>query len=142
MLSLLKPSVSSSGVAASKLSRKDVFEAANLKKSFRAQCAESVRCYYGYLRRPDEVFVTERGKREENQVVKTDGRATGARCDEAAKRSTFNQALYDKWLKDPQHAWLGLSDTGHPVAARQRSFRVRLLAPEHHPNGNSQPDRR
>ena len=117
MLSLLKPSVSSSGVAASKLSRKDVFEAAKLKKSFRAQCAESVRCYYGYLRRPDEVFVTERGKREENQVVKTDGRATGARCDEAAKRSTFNQALYDKWLKDPQHAWLGLSDTGGMTCA-------------------------
>jgi len=42
MLSLLKPSVSSSGVVASKLSRKDVFEAAKLKKSFRAQCAESV----------------------------------------------------------------------------------------------------
>jgi hypothetical protein len=50
MLSFLKPSVSSSGVAASKLSRKDVFEAAKLTKSFRAQCAESVRCYYGYLR--------------------------------------------------------------------------------------------
>ena len=78
MLSFLKPSVSSSGVAASKQSRKDVSEAAKLKKSLRAQCAESVRCYYGYLRLDDEVFVTERGKREENQVVKTDGRATGA----------------------------------------------------------------
>ena len=96
MLSFLKPSVSSSGVAASKLPRKDVSEAAKLKKSLRAQCAESLRCYYGYLRLDDVVFVTERGKREDNRVVKTDGRATGARCDEAAKRPTFNQALYDK----------------------------------------------
>ena len=29
--------------------------------------------------------MTERGKREDNRVAKTDGRATGARCDEAAK---------------------------------------------------------
>ena len=45
------------------------------------------------------------------------GRATGARGGEAAKRSEFNKALFEKCSKNPVNSRLGLSDAGGMTCA-------------------------